>query len=376
MNTTARLRLFLPPLALGCLLLMTGCGERKEAAPPRDSAAPGRPPPAPPEQPKPQVEAPAEQKPATVSTLAAYYHLDETRGAATVADKVGRHEGRPNDGASLGVDGQVRGAADFSGARGGQIMVAEPLNLFTNTVTLAAWVKRRGPQRPGAALVFCRGGEVVSGLQVGGGNELDYVWNRAGKSAWKSGLALPDGQWAFVALVVAPAQATMYLGLPGQPLRSAVNDAPHEVAEFSGALTLGRDPIVGIGFEGALDEVGIWRNAMSAADVGKLYVVGQKLGAAGAVAEQAAEPRTPEAGGSEYERAVALYNNAVDAYRNFLQTRRNPAVLKQIEDNMRACIAVFERSKARPPAGSDPQGMIDRCNKMIFDCHAAKQITP
>lgn len=359
------------------LLFVSGCGEKKQPAA-GTKAEPSKSEVQKPVEPESKAAPVAAPKPETVSTLAAYYHFDEARGAGAVADKTGRREGRPNAGVQLGADGQVRGAADFSASRGGQIMVADPLNLAANRVTIAAWVKRRGPQQPGAALVFCRGGEIVSGMQVGGGNELEYVWNRTGRSSWKSGLVLPDGAWTFVALVVEPDKAALFMGIPGQQLKSAVNEIPHDIAEFSGALTFGRDPIAGIGFEGAIDEVGVWKNAMSAGEIEKLFVVGQKLGAA-AAAPQTERPAAsgPAAGsGSEYDRAVALFNNAVDAYRNFMQTRKNPAVLGQIEDNMRHCITVFERAKARPQAGTDPQGMIDRCNKMIFDCHAAKQVAP
>lgn len=372
---------FLSIVSLALALLPAGCGEK--TAPPTTPARPQaaeRPEAAAPVEPT----TPAPAEPAKVSTLTAYYHFDEARGAATVADKTGAHEGRPNAGVSLGAAGFVGGGADFSAGRSGQITVMEPLNLFTNTVSIAGWVRRRGPQQPGAALVFCRGGDVVSGLQIGPGNALDYVWNRDGTSSWPSGLTLPDGAWAFVALVVGPERAALYLGAPGQPLQEAVREASHAVAEFSGALTFGRDPIVGAGFEGALDEFGIWKNALSREEVEKLFLVGQKLAAAKKMASPAATattipPATRKAADGkskdEYARGVALYNNAVDAFRDYMQTRKNPAVLNQIEENMRACIAIFERSKAKPAAGTDPQDMIDRCNKMIFDVHMTKQVT-
>ena len=79
---------------------------------------------------------------------------------------------------------------------------------------------------------------------------------------------------------------------------------------------------------------------------------------------------------TEYQRAAAMYNNALRAYGDYMQTRENPAVLKRIEANVRIAIDYFEKCKDRAPKRYDVQGLIDKCNKLLFDVHASTQITP
>jgi hypothetical protein len=374
-------------IACGILVLVVGCTEKKEqpAPPPASKPAAEKV-----EPPKSHESSAAEQKPATVSTLAAFYHFDEERGAAAIADSTPAHRsGRPNAGVIAGAEGMLKNAVDFSGSRGGQVIVSDPLNLFTNSATVVAWVKRRGPQAENAAIVFSRGGDSVAGLVFGRANEISYAWGGARTSAaWKSGLVPPDHAWAFIALVIEPEKATMYLGIPGSPLRSAENAAPHGIAEFSGALTFGRDPILAAGFEGSLDEAGIWKHSMSREEVEKLFNAIQKIAAAQQAAPPAAKPaeehavapktQTSSGGWSdpEFMHAVALYNDAVSAFQKFLQTRQNPSVLKRIEDNAKSCADTFERCKRRAPAGLDMQEYIDRCNKLIFQVQGTRQISP
>ena len=250
-------------------------------------------------------------------------------------------------------------------------------------------LKRRGPQAQNAAILFSRGGDTAAGILFGKSTELTYVWGRERTSAaWKSGLVPPDNAWAFVALVVEPEKATLYLGVPGAPLRSVENNVPHEIAEFSGALTLGRDPIFAAGFEGALDEIGIWKNSMGRDEIEKLFAAMQKL----SVAQNAAPAETPsaenhevvqkprQAGGGwddpEFATAVSHYNEAMSAFQSFLKTRQNPANLKRIEDNVRICADTFERCKKRAPSNLDLQDYIDRCNKLIFDVQGTRQLAP
>ncbi len=372
------------------MLALSGCSEKREQAtqpeakPVAQAAAPAI------KQP-PSVVAKPEDKPSKVSSLAAYYHFDEADGAAAADSSGGDHAGRLNGGVTAGIEGMVKLAAEFSRSRDGQITVLKPLNFTANTATIVAWVKRHGPQSPNAAVVFCRGGDTVAGLLFGAASELSYAWGSEQTTAeWRSGLAPPDGVWTFVALVVEPAKATMYLGIPGGPLRSCEHVAAHEPVEFSSALTIGRDPILGSGFDGSLDELGIWKNSMSREEIERLFAVGQKLAAAARAGGGAAtatvsaenhgasqQPRN-SAGWSdpEFNRAVALYNDAQSAYISFLNTRQNPAVLKRIQDNMGVCVDTFERCKKHAPAGLDMQEYIDRCNKLTFQVQGTRQLSP
>ena len=107
-------------------------------------------------------------------------------------------------------------AAAFTGA-GGAVQIPA-LKLNTNTVTFTAWVKANGAQPIGAGMVVQRKRCNACGLtmdQVYHGLGIGYIWN--GNDLWCSapladlGLpALPDNQWAFAAVVIEPAKATLY----------------------------------------------------------------------------------------------------------------------------------------------------------------------
>jgi hypothetical protein len=114
------------------------------------------------------------------------------------------------------------------------------MNISSNAITLAAWVKR-DPQVPGHAYdgivmssnAWVPEGETApdpnytAGLQFGSdptdwsaNYELSFMWT--GYSwEWRTGLHVPPNQWAFTALTVAPDVATIYLhdGITMQAVR-------------------------------------------------------------------------------------------------------------------------------------------------------------
>jgi photosystem II stability/assembly factor-like uncharacterized protein len=139
------------------------------------------------------------------------------------------------------------------------------LNANTNTFTVSAWIKREGPQAANAGIVFCRGGNTTAGLNFGNNNELRYHWND-GFWSWNSGLMVPDGEWAHVALVVRPDRAVIYLN--GRP---AVNTGNHAMQDFAAPLYLGADPSSGTRrFSGLMEEVCVWNRELSQDEIRKL----------------------------------------------------------------------------------------------------------
>ncbi len=139
-----------------------------------------------------------------------------------------------------------------------------PLNLNSNSVTVSAWVKRLGAQNGGAGIIYSRERGTTAGIWVFNGGELRYNWNdEPAAYNWSSGLILPDSQWTFVALVIEPDKATIYMNDT-----SAVNTVPHAIEEFDGTLDIGRDAGSGTGyFKGLIDEVVIWKTARTAAQL-------------------------------------------------------------------------------------------------------------
>lgn len=196
--------------------------------------------------------------------LAAYWKLDDGVGTGAM-DSMGLSDGVLVAGPSWisGVDG---GALDFDGVD--DQVTAPALNLNSNTVTISGWVKRSGNESF-AGLVFCRGGSTVSGLHVSN-NELRYHWN-SGQWGWSSGLTLPDGVWTYVALVVEPTQATIYMN-DGTGMQSAVNVGSHAVEAFDAQTVLGVDPTGGARFlNGSLDDIRVYSRALSAAEITAIF---------------------------------------------------------------------------------------------------------
>lgn len=169
-------------------------------------------------------------------------------------------------------------AASFNG--GGGVVRIPNLNLNTNTVTISGWVKANGSQPLGAGLVLCGSGASATGLtfdQVSGGLGLGYIWagNNYGISpSTDLGLPqLPDNDWAYVALVIQPSQAAMFVcdrnnfaNFLGVTNSFNVNHLP--VAFNSPTLFGAESGSTVKNFNGSLDEVAIFNRALGA---GELY---------------------------------------------------------------------------------------------------------
>jgi hypothetical protein len=204
----------------------------------------------------------------------AYWQLNEQAGGATAYDYVGGFNGAYQGGLVAGVPGpqspafpgfSASNTADQFDGTSASILTSPAMGLNTNAVTITCWVKRNGAQIDFAGLVFTRGG-TVHGLDMSASGELRYHWNDT-QYGWSSGLITPDGQWAFVALVVEPTKATMYMDT-GAGLVSAVNNVTHANASF-GQVRLGIDPTTRF-FKGELDEAAVFGRALSLNEVSTL----------------------------------------------------------------------------------------------------------
>ena len=132
------------------------------------------------------------------------------------------------------------------------------LNLNTNHLTIAAWVKADPDQPDRAAVVFARGGSTTAGLGFSNGTRLSYHWND-GQWWWDPGLIVPPNVWTHIALVVSPDSAVIYLN--GTGLANFANHAPEA---FDTPLHIGRDPSNNSRrFKGLVDEVCIWNKALT-----------------------------------------------------------------------------------------------------------------
>lgn len=169
-----------------------------------------------------------------------------------------------------------------------------PLNLGTNTVTIAMWIN---PSTSGevnyTGLLFNRttAGD-AAGFGFGANPDatgmpaLGYTWNQNSGSTWgwNSGLHPVGGMWQFTALVISSNSATVYLYYMtnGQPvLLSAVNPIAHTAQAFSGGGTfLGSDVNQGNTaqannvFAGQISGAAVWNSSLTASNILALFAAG------------------------------------------------------------------------------------------------------
>ena len=210
-----------------------------------------------------------------------YWRLDET-GGSVAYDYWGGTDGTANAGATNSVPGPrptaqpgfdaTNTAYQFDGSSGKVVIPA--LNLNRATATIVAWINPNGAQADYAGVVFSRG-SAVSGLDYKGTtDQLGYHWNDAASTYnWESGLSPVQGQWNFVALVVEPTQATLYLD-SGSGLTSSVNTVDHGTSAFDGTVQIAQDGTSSRLFKGGIDDVAIWNRALSESEIQALRAAG------------------------------------------------------------------------------------------------------
>ena len=231
----------------------------------------------------------------------AYYRLNETGNPATGSlrayDNAGALDGtygsevtngfagiagpRPADGFPGFASNNA--AALFTTNLPGSRIVVAPWNLNTDTLTITAWLNPAADQVGSAGVVYTLNTNHMTGglnyfydLNAGSGaHSIGYNWRDEGDFFWDSAIFPPFNQWSFVALVVQPTNATIYIfntngstnainaGLPPRvPL-------PFDVPEY-----IGTDPTTASGsqnFNGAIDEVAIFNKALTQSELQTIY---------------------------------------------------------------------------------------------------------
>jgi hypothetical protein len=223
---------------------------------------------------------------------------DPTTGNAWAYDFIGGHAGAYGASTQNGADGitgpstptwpgfeSANYALEIFGFNTGsntgftnslvEVPSAFALNLNTNTVTITAWINPATTNAPNLGLVFERQGE-VAGLCFGTNGNLGFNWNNAAATYnFDSGLTVPASQWSFVALVVSPTSATLYMdNANGQTNATLAGTYPS--LSFADPLDFGTDtqfPDVRA-FNGNIDEVAIFNRSLSSLEIAQLYAVG------------------------------------------------------------------------------------------------------
>ncbi len=206
----------------------------------------------------------------------AYWRLNEPPDVYPVASNAGTLGAAANggyhywstttpdlDGPSFAGFADTNSVFEPSGTNG--IVTVPPLKLNTNTVTFECWIKRNGDQSSFAGILFHRGGTgTATGLDFHDtSNNLGYHWSdQANTYGWVSGLLPPDGVWTYVALAVAPSEATIYM-YDGTNWTSAVNFVDHPVQPFNATLRIGADSDTSRFFNGRIDEAAIYPQTLT-----------------------------------------------------------------------------------------------------------------
>jgi len=139
------------------------------------------------------------------------------------------------------------------------------LNFNSNTVTITAWINRERAQTAWAGIVLSREGESPEGIHLRDSQDLGYSWNNDGTWDFDAGLDIPLSLWTFVAVVIEPTKATLYMS-DGTTYSTAVNEVEHIVQTFDGITTVGRD-WDGRNFAGRIDDVRIYNKSLTPAEV-------------------------------------------------------------------------------------------------------------
>ncbi len=227
--------------------------------------------------------------PVAVSNLnpVAYWRLNETNppyayenwGGYTGVYDTGVGLGQPGPTPSLGFPGFETDnlSITLTNAEPNSWVTVPALNLDANTVTITAWINPSGAQTASSAIFFSRAGGTVAGLGFDdtGLGELAYTWaNNGATYGFLSGLTPPQGIWSFVAVVIEPSQATLYVD-NANGTAASVNLVTNAVQSFSGPSEIGNDPYDSTAgtrtFEGLIDEVTVYNQALSATEISALY---------------------------------------------------------------------------------------------------------
>ena len=232
----------------------------------------------------------------------AYYELNETNdpitGVTVAYDYVGGYNGVYGTDVQNGFNGITgplpsEGFPDFptnnfaaqfintGTADPNSAITLAPWGLNTNTVTMTAWVNPNGQQSPYAGLIYVIGADGLGfnfcapgATNASGYQDLGYSWNYDPITFhWDSGIAPPPGQWSFVALVVTPTNATLYI-LNTNGTLAATNTYPHPVEPFSSATQIGFFPgstTATYNYNGSMDQVAIFGQALSPDQITSLY---------------------------------------------------------------------------------------------------------
>jgi hypothetical protein len=220
----------------------------------------------------------------------AYWRLNEagdpSSGTLPAFNYMGGLNGLYRAGSAVGVQGpQPTGFAEFESnntaaqttSPGGLAswVTLPALNLNTNTVTFTAWIYPNVEHFNYNGLLMTRNGTTpAAGLHYTLNNQLGYTWNNGNSEtwSWESGLTPPPGEWCFVALVINPTNAALYV-YNTNSLATTNHAIGHTSEAWDGNAQLGGDQetVDWRIFDGRIDEVAVFNYDFTPAQVLNLF---------------------------------------------------------------------------------------------------------
>lgn len=217
-----------------------------------------------------------------------YWLLDEPTNSTVTYEYINSDDGTISNGVIMGApDSGVPNAtfpgfptsytaAEFAVNNVNSTISVPAINLTSNSATITAWVNPSGTQVPSAPILLTRSGTGGAGMIFGptANNELGFTWN--GLSGFDSGVIVPQNTWSFVALVVQPTKATMYVFNPSA-YQAAIDTGNFTPETWSGPALIGEDPADATGatnFNGSINDVSVFNGALSAGTLFNLYAAG------------------------------------------------------------------------------------------------------
>jgi hypothetical protein len=175
-------------------------------------------------------------------------------------------------------------ALQTTSADSNSIVKLPAINLNSSSVTMTMWINPQGNVQANAGLLMYRNGSDAAGLCFGNNlngatAELGYNWNNvAATYNFNSAIYPPPNTWSFVALVIQPTQATLYLDYVDAVANvtnlfvavNAVTNGPQgEAFGPGGVFTIGDDwyaPATRV-FNGDISDVAVYGVALTPAQI-------------------------------------------------------------------------------------------------------------
>ena len=145
---------------------------------------------------------------------------------------------------------------------GGDLVQMPTMGLTTESYTITAWVKPDGIQNDFTGIFFNDNDSY--GLNFTTGNQLGFHHQGAGSAAWawQSGAVVPSEVWSYVALVVEPNKATVYLNGVAYERELVLEPAVFETMKVGSYKGWGSR-----NYKGEIDEVTLWDRALSIEEI-------------------------------------------------------------------------------------------------------------